>query len=442
MKHGDEGYIIMKPPKDFNNFDFSFKFRSVHDDGLIVYSANVEQDQALSIGLLNGQIHVVLVPSRGSSVAVDTSRAGFADGFWHHVTVSLKKKKLVLVFDDNVEEKIEVDLRQKPKIKTTQMYFGGVPVAYPIVSDNVLTTKRFKGCLADVSIDTKFQDFAAGPPESRVNVGLDQCLIPNLAPNPLPTVVVPTSQPSTGEDDVNAMLGDIDPKLIGDDDDDENSPSSSSDTTSTNRILLNLTNVVDAPERGGDSSSSSSFPSSAVSPSSTKNASASAGKPGLTSSLVENNPFVVINEGTSSVNSSSSSSVGEPGESGERGSSVTDLISGPPIKAPTNVGVADGGAEGEAAVSWEYIVDSGEIVTGYRVSYVLDDGIGDPGGISSSQWSEVDVGGGFRSTLIRNLVAGSAYIFRVSAINDFGSGPWSRLVTWRLMGGVEGGVKC
>merc|ERR1719431_168445 len=312
MKHGDEGYIIMKPPKDFNNFDFSFKFRSVHDDGLIVYSANVEQDQALSIGLLNGQIHVVLVPSRGSSVAVDTSRAGFADGFWHHVTVSLKKKKLVLVFDDNVEEKIEVDLRQKPKIKTTQMYFGGVPVTYPLKSENVPTTKRFKGCLADVSIDTKFQDFAAGPPESRVNVGLDQCLIPNLAPNPLPTVVVPTSQPSTG----------------------------------------------------------------------------------------------------------------------------------PPIKAPTNVGVADGGAEGEAAVSWEYIVDSGEIVTGYRVSYVLDDGIGVPGGISSSQWSEVDVGGGFRSTLIRNLVAGSAYIFRVSAINDFGSGPWSRLVTWRLMGGVEGGVKC
>ena len=69
--------------------------------------------QALSIGLVNGQIHVVLVPSRGSSVAVDTSlsakaRAGFADGFWHHVTVSLRKKKLVLVFDDKVDEKIEV----------------------------------------------------------------------------------------------------------------------------------------------------------------------------------------------------------------------------------------------------------------------------------------------------------------------------------------------
>ena len=44
-KHGDEGYITMVPPKDFNNFDFSFKFRSVHDNGLIVYSANEKQDQ-------------------------------------------------------------------------------------------------------------------------------------------------------------------------------------------------------------------------------------------------------------------------------------------------------------------------------------------------------------------------------------------------------------
>ena len=60
---------------------------------------------------------MVLVPARGSSVAVDTSlsakaRAGFADGFWHHVTVSLKKKKLLLIFDDKVDEKIEVSLSE------------------------------------------------------------------------------------------------------------------------------------------------------------------------------------------------------------------------------------------------------------------------------------------------------------------------------------------
>ena len=69
---------------------------------------------------------------------------------------------------------------------------------------------------------------------------------------------------------------------------------------------------------------------------------------------------------------------------------------GPPIKAPTNVGVADGGAEGEAAVSWEYIVDPGEVVTGYRVSYVLDDGSGDASSIADSRWTAIDVGGGFR----------------------------------------------
>ena len=67
----------------------------------------------MSIALVNGQLHVMLVPSRGSVVAVDTTssdeaRNGFADGFWHHVTVSLKKKKLTLVFDDNVDAKIEV----------------------------------------------------------------------------------------------------------------------------------------------------------------------------------------------------------------------------------------------------------------------------------------------------------------------------------------------
>ena len=34
------------------------------------------------------------------------------------------------------------------------------------------------------------------------------------------------------------------------------------------------------------------------------------------------------------------------------------------------------------------------------------------------------------------------YIFRVAAINDFGYGPWSNFVSWRLMGGGDGGVKC
>ena len=48
-----------------------------------------------------------------------------------------------------------MDLRQKPKVKTTQMYFGGVPSAYNLNADNVPTTKRFKGCLADVEIDAK-----------------------------------------------------------------------------------------------------------------------------------------------------------------------------------------------------------------------------------------------------------------------------------------------
>ena len=44
------------------------------------------------------------------------------------------------------------------------------------------------------------------------------------------------------------------------------------------------------------------------------------------------------------------------------------------------------------------------------------------------------------STLIRNLVGGSVYVFRVSALNNFGYGPWSQFVSWRLAGG--GGVKC
>ena len=68
--------------------------------------------------------------------------------------------------------------------------------------------------------------------------------------------------------------------------------------------------------------------------------------------------------------------------------------------------VADGSGEGEAAVSWEYFVDSNEVVEGYTIAYVLDDGT-DSSAINENNWSLATVGGDARRYLAMGYIRGS-----------------------------------
>ncbi len=85
--------------------------------------------------------------------------------------------------------------------------------------------------------------------------------------------------------------------------------------------------------------------------------------------------------------------------------------------APTDVsGVA---GAGEVAVSWTAPgVDGGNAITGYTVEYSADAG---------GSWSTFASGVAAQSVTVTGLVNGSGYVFRVSATNEAGTGPWSEV---------------
>uniref|UniRef100_A0ABM0M685 Laminin-like protein epi-1-like n=1 Tax=Saccoglossus kowalevskii TaxID=10224 RepID=A0ABM0M685_SACKO len=165
-----DSYIAMPGVNINRNSDISLRFKTQQPSGLMVFATNDDQSNSFSIAMVDGGVVVQTDVSNDIST-VESNKKRYDDGEWHFVNFEKKGTGLSLVIDDTDTK--EVDGTGKKKTTTSSpIYFGGTPSGYDITSQ-VPTRDEFIGCISDVSINSRLQDFAQS--ESAEDVSLAGC---------------------------------------------------------------------------------------------------------------------------------------------------------------------------------------------------------------------------------------------------------------------------
>ncbi|XP_074640335.1 laminin subunit alpha-like [Tubulanus polymorphus] len=180
------GYVAMPTVNINRNFETTLKFRTTESEGLIMYSANEDQSNSFSLALKDGKI-VVMNNVRGDITTLPTPSAIYGDGKWHYISFTKNGTRLQLDVDDS--EVAAVEAKRRKTTTSSPLFFGGAPDNYKVVVRNVATSRRFIGCVGDVTVNGKFMNFAVAAPSERKGSSLVGCPIQDVNPTVAPIVL-------------------------------------------------------------------------------------------------------------------------------------------------------------------------------------------------------------------------------------------------------------
>ncbi|XP_070555377.1 laminin subunit alpha-like [Ptychodera flava] len=166
---GSASYMALEPVNVNKNCHIQCRFRTQEDTGLMIFAQKDDQSNTFSLSLVDGAV-VAQTKSNGDTVDVTSSNRKYNDGYWHYVDFVKSGSKLSLTVDDT-DKSVEAAKGKKKKTTTdSPLYFGGTPSSISIDTTLASTTKHFVGCISDVTINQKLQDFAINEGSSDVSL--------------------------------------------------------------------------------------------------------------------------------------------------------------------------------------------------------------------------------------------------------------------------------
>ncbi|ESO00345.1 hypothetical protein HELRODRAFT_192596 [Helobdella robusta] len=180
-----------------NDFAMSFKFRSQQSDALIFYIFGDSQNIGLSLSLVDGYLKLVFKDDDENASEELTSPFKFNDGAWHYVNVKRTKNLLSLETEDKWTGTRAFTSRAR--IPGQQhVYLGGVPDSVSVTLKNVGSNKPFVGCIGDISINSKLQNFDEVQNADLINVDIGTCQYMDYLPPQGPSSFYSTSTVDPG----------------------------------------------------------------------------------------------------------------------------------------------------------------------------------------------------------------------------------------------------
>ncbi|ODM92461.1 Laminin subunit alpha-4 [Orchesella cincta] len=206
-----------------DTFEMSLRVRSNSSDGLILYGADNDQSNFISVSLVNGALHVKTEPG---SAEIVTDPLNDAD--WHAVTITRDRGVLSVNIDDLHDYRaVAPDGPLNLATPGSTLYLGGRPEDYQPREDSGASNQQFSGCLSDINMNGKRVEFAdAVKQDSSVSQtcssleekkpvvtstktiprdgsaeldGTPEPITPRPRPTPAPTPVEPPPEPESEE---------------------------------------------------------------------------------------------------------------------------------------------------------------------------------------------------------------------------------------------------
>ena len=200
---GNVGYVAMVTDSVGENFDVTFKMKTLSNNSLLLYAGNNAKTEVFSMSLVNGRIVVTSDPG-GDLTRLESRDNKYNNGQWHYLSLMKMGKKLMMNIDDR--EMVNKTSKGDDSVVTTEqmLYFGGYDGAAP---DTLVGSVRpFIGCIADVTVNGKFLNFASIPNQNLRGATFSDCpaagdkiVVPPVVTTPPPRTTpsgdVPTQAP-------------------------------------------------------------------------------------------------------------------------------------------------------------------------------------------------------------------------------------------------------
>lgn len=166
------GYIRYPNATSSNSFKASLKFKTNSDtkDGIIFYATDNDQNSGISLAMINGGL--MLISQKQELITAPSSK--YNDNEWHVVTVTHNDDELRLDIDD-YEDYVSDSPPLRLDIMYGNMYIGGVPKDYAIIKNAVKTSKAFRGCIGDATLNGMIINFANATDNRRAILG--KCIL-------------------------------------------------------------------------------------------------------------------------------------------------------------------------------------------------------------------------------------------------------------------------
>ncbi|KAK7100839.1 laminin subunit alpha-like isoform X2 [Littorina saxatilis] len=159
-----------------SKFDMTFKMRTNLKEAVMVYVADDTQDNAFSVGVMDGKIMLKSVQDEGSVELISRVNT-YSDGNWHYISVM----KDGLTFEMNIDDYEMLQRMSETGTAfletSTPLYFGSVPPDFKIKEGAAVSDKTFIGCIGDITVQRKFVNLASIPESQRQSIQLVECPI-------------------------------------------------------------------------------------------------------------------------------------------------------------------------------------------------------------------------------------------------------------------------
>ena len=181
VSFGGAGYVAL-PGVNIENFaQVNLKFKTDSKDGLLLYMANEDQTNRMSLSMVDGML--ILRTEPGGQVS-STAASKLNDGPWHMVTATVDGNLIRLDIDDYEVYKLEVPATSFV-IPATPIYFAGVPPTLALAPGAVASDSSFTGCIGDTTVNGKLINYAASG--SSQGASVDKCPLPGASATPAGT---------------------------------------------------------------------------------------------------------------------------------------------------------------------------------------------------------------------------------------------------------------
>ncbi|KAK3796923.1 hypothetical protein RRG08_032228 [Elysia crispata] len=193
-----DGYIGIPSINIGEKFDLTFKMKTEEDSALLMAAFVKDQPSFFAVFISDGKVVVMEQLGDVKPKEVPSKINTYNDGEWHYISIMKMQQRITMSIDDT--EMVEADTVSGELNTDSSLYFGGLPHGFKITSKEFKTSKGISGCMGDITINKKFQNFAhvqdrfdvtlaectmekevVSPPQP--DLSTDQCTLPAVASN-------------------------------------------------------------------------------------------------------------------------------------------------------------------------------------------------------------------------------------------------------------------
>jgi len=152
-------YLGLPQLKAYNNIDIYFQFKTVEDNGLIMFNAGKDED-FLAIELIKGHIHYTFNMGYGPVTLKDNAINSLSDNKYHSVWIRRPTRYQTVIVIDNYHKVSAAGLGDNYHLNLDGILFlGGVRSAmYANLPQPLVSKFGFQGCLASLELGIEAVD--------------------------------------------------------------------------------------------------------------------------------------------------------------------------------------------------------------------------------------------------------------------------------------------